>query len=389
MEFSLSVSVGVELPALSGQPYVQPAECIIKVAGQPITDLYPFVTEVSVDASRSRFTEGTITFFSPVDETGYWLVADDPRLVTWADITIEADFQTGTEEVLRGVILSVEPSFPANAGGATVRLVCRDDSARLDRESKQRRWGEQPVGTTDQVILQTLAGEAGLLPDPASGIGQVNVLALQQSTDIAFLQDRAIANGYELIFRGGMIYFGPRRLTQQSQATIMVYAGRSTNCRSFSARNAGQQQRSFSYAKRNGHGDPGAVRTVEADLPLLGLTPAQGRGSGLPNQVGFVGRHSVPDDAQSEAMARARANDGDMSIQADGELDGSVYGHVLRVAEPVEVDGVGERYSGTYYVDSVTHRFDTKGYDQRFALLRNALGRKPGGGLLGAIAGLV
>jgi phage protein D len=389
MDFSLNISVGGGLPVLSGAAYVQPAECIVKVAGQPITDLYPYVTEVSVDATRSRFTEGTITFFSPVDEKGYWLVADDPRLVTWADVTVEADFQTGTEEVLRGVIFGVEPSFPTNAGAATVRLVCRDDSARLDRGTKQRRWGKQPVGTTDQVILQTIAGEAGLAVDPTSGIGQVNVFALQQSTDIAFLQERATANGYELIFRAGMIYFGPRRLTLQSQPTIMVYAGRSTNCRSFSARGAGQQRRAYTYAKRNAHGDPGALRTVEADLPLLGLTPAQGSGSGLPDQVGFVGRRSVPDDAQSEALARARANDGDMSIQADGELDGSVYGHVLRVAEPVEIDGVGERYSGTYYVDSVTHRFDTKGYDQRFSLLRNALGRKPGGGLLGAIASLV
>ena len=62
---------------------------------------------------------------------------------------------------------------------------------------------------------------------------------------------------------------------------------------------------------------------------------------------------------------------------------------MLRVGEPVEVDGVGERYSGTYYVDSVTHRFDARGYEQRFSLLRNALGRQPGGGLAGAIAALL
>jgi hypothetical protein len=40
----------------------------------------------------------------------------------------------------------------------------------------------------------------------------------------------------------------------------------------------------------------------------------------------------------------------------------------------VPVDGLGERFSGTYYVDSVTHNFNTQGYRQRFKLLRNAFG---------------
>lgn len=386
MGLSINLSAGL---GLSGQPYVQPAECIIKVAGQPITDLYRFVTEVSVEATRSRFTEATITFYSPVDESGNWLVADDPRLETWTGITIEADFQDATEEVMRGVILSIEPSFPTNAGEATVRLTCRDDLARLDREAHPRSWGEQPVGTTDRVILETLASEVGLRVDPTSGPGQSNLVLRQSTADVVFLQDRAIANGYELIFRGGQIYFGPRRLTLQSQPTIMVYAGQATNCRSFSPHNDGQQRRAVAYARPDANGDPGSLVTVEADLPLMGTTPAQGRGNGLPDHVGFLGRHTVPDNAQSEARARALVNDGDMSIRADGELDGSLYGHVLRVGEPVDVDGVGERYSGTYYVDTVTHRFDTHGYDQGFTLMRNALGRKPGGGLAGAIAGLL
>jgi phage protein D len=62
---------------------------------------------------------------------------------------------------------------------------------------------------------------------------------------------------------------------------------------------------------------------------------------------------------------------------------------VLRVGEPVDVDGVGDRYSGTYYVAGVTHRFTARGYDQKFSLLRNALGRRPGGALGGALASLL
>ncbi|MDQ6966566.1 MAG: hypothetical protein Q9M23_06560, partial [Mariprofundaceae bacterium] len=55
-------------------------------------------------------------------------------------------------------------------------------------------------------------------------------------------------------------------------------------------------------------------------------------------------------------------------------LDGSLYGHVLRVAEPVGVDGVGSWLGGVYYVDAVSHKFDYNGYRQSFTLLRNAYG---------------
>ena len=48
--------------------------------------------------------------------------------------------------------------------------------------------------------------------------------------------------------------------------------------------------------------------------------------------------------------------------------------HVLRVGLPVPVDGLGNRLSGIYYVDKVSHRFSFEGYKQQFTLLRNAYG---------------
>ena len=374
---------------LLNRPYVHPAECIIKVNQIPIIDLYPLVTEVTVEATRDRFSEATITFASPVDETGRWQVADDPRLETWADITIEADFQEGREQILRGVILDVTPAYPANAGETTVTLTARDNSARLDREVSQKVWGIEPVGTADALILLEMAASAGLIVDPTSGPGQIGVVAAQNSSDVAFLMQRALMNGYELIFSSNTIYFGPMRVDLAPQPTIMVYAGQRTNCRSFSAPTEADRRRSIAYAKRDANGDPGGLATVTSDLPQMGLTPGQGRGLALRDHVGFLDRETVPDDMQSEGLAQGLANLGDMNIRAEGELDGSLYGHVLRVGEPVEVDGTGERYSGTYYVDTVTHRFDMSGYSQHFSLMRNALGRLPGGALGGALSAVL
>ena len=70
--------------------------------------------------------------------------------------------------------------------------------------------------------------------------------------------------------------------------------------------------------------------------------------------------------------ARAKANEHQFKIRAEGVLDGLAYGHVLLTHLPVDVEGIGDTYGGTYYVDQVTHQFADDGYTQRFALLRNA-----------------
>jgi hypothetical protein len=49
---------------------------------------------------------------------------------------------------------------------------------------------------------------------------------------------------------------------------------------------------------------------------------------------------------------------------------------VLLTHTLVVVDGAGETYGGTYYVDEVQHRFSTDGYRQGFKLLRNATGEE-------------
>lgn len=374
---------------LFSDAYVQPAECIISVDGEPLEELFPFVSEVVVEATRNCFTKATITFVSTVDETGYWTAADDPRLEKWAGITIEADFQDGVEEILRGVIYRVKPSFPADAGEATLVLECRDNSAKLSREVRFVRWGEEPVGTTDTEILTQIASDHGLRPHPMSGPGQVGAILTQNANDITFLQRRARANGYELLFIGDEIYFGPQRVDLDPQPSIKVHAGKATNAYSFEPDNSGDGGRGVAIAARDDNGNPGQMQTITSNLPPMGDIPASGGGSDLRPLVDALDRASVPSGAETEAYAQGLANENDLAIRATGELDGSLYGHVLTVGETVGVDGVGERHNGIYYVDTVTHTFNTDGYRQAFTLLRNAYGDNLESGGLGALSGVL
>jgi phage protein D len=73
-------------------------------------------------------------------------------------------------------------------------------------------------------------------------------------------------------------------------------------------------------------------------------------------------------------VAQAEVDRSSWAITAEGEVNTVAYGDVLRAKRPVLVRGAGPQFSGTYYVQSVTHTINGDGYKQRFSLKRNALG---------------
>jgi hypothetical protein len=368
----------------------EPAECVIRTgsAETEISDLYPFLTEVTVDASRAEPAVATLTFETRRDEQGKWFVQDDGRLAPWEPIVIEAAFGLVTEEVLRGYIREVRADYPEDAGSARVTVECRDDSLALDREHVREVWGgEAPA--TDQVIVTTILAKVGLAADPGNGSGQTGLVLNQDGTDIEFLRRRAEANGYDLLFRGGMAYFGPMRLDAAPQATIMVYAGTDTSAFRFSVRDDGHQADRVTFDRAETEGSGTVSETLDPDLPILGNEAATGAGSGLPDFAWRMSRQGGMSEDEWRARAQRKANELSLRVKAEGELDGSLYGHVLRVGEPVGVDGVGDRYGGIWFVDTVNHRFSTDGYRQSFSLLRNAYGDNLGSGVGGVLAAVL
>jgi phage protein D len=378
--------VAISLDLLTGKSRA-PAECIITVDDTPLDDLYPVLVSVEVSTSRGEAAAATLIFETRRFEDGTWNVQDLDLLKPWAPVKIEAAFGERVEEVMRGFILRVDADYPANPGETKLTVTCQDESLPLDRAHVREQWGaDGPL--SDGVILATISGRHNLAPHPDSADGQQGISINQDDTDIKFLKERAAANGYELIFREGTIYFGPMRLTLAPQDNIMVYAGRDTNCINFSLTDDGHLPDKVAYDIAAREGDQNESEEIEPDLELLGTTPATSADSGLGDFVWRLSRSGESTPEEAAARALAKANENAMKITATGELDGTLYGHVLRVGEPVGVDGIGQRYGGIYYVDMVNHRFDIDGYRQTFTLLRNAYGdnlESSGGGVLSAV----
>jgi phage protein D len=356
----------------------QPAECVIELDNSEIDDMYPALVEVVVEADRSRWTTATLVFETRRLEDGSWTVQDDDRFKPWVPVKIEAVFGDEREEVMRGWVREVNADFPAEKGATKVTVTCQDDSLLMDRQHVEQRWGEDSP-TTDGQIAAQIAQRHGLQMLGTPGEGQTVQDLNQNTTDVRFLQTRAEANGFEIIFREGKMYFGEMRLDADPQETLLVYAGPDTNCIRFNIQDDGHRPDKVAYQVAAAVGTDEPPVEVEPNLPLLGREPVGSAGAGLDNFVWRPSRRGINEDAQMRIIAQQLANEQSMKIKVDGELDGSLYGHVLRTGEPVGVDGVGDRYSGTYYVDAVTHRFDMHGYLATFRLLRNAYGDDLGG----------
>lgn len=353
----------------------EPAEVVISLGIErtEMVDFYPALTELVVDSSRNAPAVATLTLKSRRDEHGHWSIQDEELLVPWQQILIEAKFGHYREEVMRGFVRQVTADYPKNAGETTVVVECVDESLAMDREQVRREWGaDSPVD--DGVILSEIAGKYDLALAADGGEGGKALTLLQNGTDNRFLRERAEANGYEFMVSGGEIYFGPMRLSGDPLHTIFVYSGPTTSCRQIGIEEDGHKPDmvGFEFAAPD---NPAVIKEIVApDLPLLGTTSAASASSGLADFVWMMNREAGATLEELRARALEKANENAMKIRATGELDGTLYGHVLLAGRTVQVDGMGERNSGVYYVDQVTHNFSQDGYHQAFVLLRNAYG---------------
>ena len=366
LDFSLDLSLG------SG--FRSPAECVIKINEQEITNLYPYLTSATVRMSRIAAAECTMTFESNRDEHGTWAVQDSESIGPWKKILVEAVFGTQREEVMRGYIRDVQADYPDDMGSTTVTVKAQDESILLDREQVHKTWSTEEEPLSDGNIARQIASEHTLEPDVEDGI--LNASLNQSETAIRFLRKRAEANGFELFIRGGKLTFKSPELDGTAMPTILVYAGKSTNCNRIAIEHDGHKPDQISLSRASDTDPETTEESYASDLRLLGPVEATSNGMGLNPFVWPLPRAQGATEAEAQMRAQAKANENAWKIAATGELDGSLYGHVLLNHKTVTVDGIGEKYSGLYYVDEVTHKFTVDGYLQEFRLLRNATGEE-------------
>lgn len=221
----------------------------------------------------------------------------------------------------------------------------------------------------DSAIAQKVVGT---LPCEVTDTKVVfDYVAQQNQTDLAFLQSRAQAIGYEVFVAGEKILFRPINYSVPKSLTLNY----PDDLIEFSPRLSSLNQ--VDQVTVRGWDAKGKKALIESsDANLLRLMGGDRSGAKVASKAFGKAAQIITKDSVSSAAEAKQVAQGQFLTSALAYLsaEGRCRGNPgLRAGNVVEITGTGKRFSGDYYVTAATHIYArNKGYQTQFSLRRTA-----------------
>jgi uncharacterized protein involved in type VI secretion and phage assembly len=330
---------------------------VIKLDGQEAPpELQPALLEVHVDSSLHLPDAATLIL---TDNETKW--ADHEKLMPGKTLEITVELEGGKSTVFNGEIVELEPAFEGKEQKVTVRAF--DRLHRLTRGRYVRTF----VQMTDSDIMQKVVQEVGLKPDIESTSEVYDHVFQCNQTNLEFLQARASALGRYLYAEGETIHCtAPKTespLTLKLHEQLSEFRPRLTT----SAQVSKVQVRGWNVKDKK---EVLGEATRGSHVPKTGVPQSGGvlaRNAHNVNAELLVNEPVVRTQGAAEKLAKAVADRLESRfIEAEGSASGDPK---LLAGSTVKIEGVGTRFSGEYFVTSVTHRFaPAEGHTMSFSV---------------------
>ena len=291
--------------------------------------------------------------------------------------------------MLTGEITTLEPNFPEasystlSVRGLNVLHSLRTEQHTYSWENKRdsdiaKELGEKPLQ----------AGQAGLgikvNIDPSPDETAETFVMMNNQYDIVFLLERARRHGYDVILNEQSatnpernIYFGPSKTKREAPTYRLVWGKTLTSFKP--TLNASRQVSSVTVRgwdrkanklieKKKTWTDLVTDANEKKRMELI--SQAFNRGEIVTNQP--VRTDAEADQKATDILTRQLRE----MVKASGVTVGLPD---LRAGRKVEIEGLGPRYSGTYYISSTTHTIGEGGYRTQFEARRDPMDQPSGG----------
>lgn len=267
--------------------------------------------------------------------------------------------------VMKGEIVGLEPDF---ADGYTAYLVVRgyDKTHRLNRTVYTRAF----QNVTDSDLVNTIAGEAGLTASVTSTTLTREHVFQHGQTNLAFLQQLARLNGFEVYVDNQTLHFKAAKTTRGSTITLKW----GEDLRSFRPRLsiAGQvnkvEVRGWNPKTKQkivGIATPNSSVSVQ---PTVGFGGEGGSiaQSKLSDAVHIEVKRPILSQSEADTVAKAilREINGSFLV-AEGICDGIPS---LVSGSQVALQNLGSKFSGSYIVTSARHVYSPERYYTEFSV---------------------
>lgn len=308
----------------------------------------------------------TLNCWDTVEMKVKWI--DDDLLKEGKTVVLHMGYRDQMKKLFTGEINGLEPEFhTSEAPLLTVRGY--DRGQRLMRKRKTKSY----LQMKDSDIARQIASNSGLSPEVEDSSVMLEYVLQHNQTDLEFLQHRAEKIGFEVFAQDNKLYFRPRQtngaeaLTLRREIELLEFYPRSTTM---------NQVEEVVFQGW----DPKKKKEMKAESRAGNVRNKLGATSG-PDAVkkAFKGTQSMtvraPLSSQGEGDQMALALLNEMAlvhVTGEGICIGSVD---LRPGKLIKIEGLGDRFSGSYYVTSTEHSFlPNRGYRTAFTVRRNATG---------------
>lgn len=284
-------------------------------------------------------------------------------------------------QVLIDGIITKHQVAPSNdPGRSTLHVTGEDISLKLSFEDQNLTYPNQ----SDSTIVDKILGDAGFfkrqVTDTSDTPNDAERITTQQCNHLSHIQRLARRNGFIFYVEPTNVpgvntaYWGKEKREGQPQSPLRLNMGPHSNVDApvnFSFNALGPAQPEVSII------DPVTKLPIQIPLPSaffpsLTTQPAQPLRKTKSRDTAHL------DFFQGSLKALIGANESSGVVVANGKMDAVRYGQVLRARRLVEVEGAGQSYNGTYYVQQVTHNISCqpldKYYTQSFTLKREGRG---------------
>jgi phage protein D len=277
--------------------------------------------------------------------------------------------------MIRGQITALRPSFPAS-GASTLSISGLNVLHKL--RTKQETHAYENM--TDSQIAQQIASRLGITikTDPAASENQYKYIFQDNQYDIIFLMERARRIGYDLFVeedgQGGQTVLRFQRSVNVRQVTYQLTYGRSLIEFKPDLTTANQVAevtvRSWNTLKK----EPIEYTAKRSEIGIKGVGS---KGNQEAIEQSFKQRREIvatkPVESKAEAQTLAirtlEENAKDM-VKGSGSTVGLTE---LRAGSVLQIDGLGKRFSGRYFVTATTHAIGDSGYTTQFECRREEI----------------
>ena len=377
-----------------GQPKITTNKLL---AGNVPVQLMDAIAEIVVDSALHLPDMVTIRVNDPQLQ---WL--DDNTLFNFGnEVIVEAQAQEqhgGAQGALfQGEITALEPEYDAQSVTTfVVRGYAKTNRLHLGRHSRTF------TNQSDSDIVRTIAQEVGLTPEVDKTEVKYAYVLQQNQTNMEFLTVRAERIGYQVYTSGDKLYF--KKSDAERSAAVTLKFGDAL--RSFRPR-ATMAHQATKVQVRSWDGERKIAIKGEAQLnaklnqATLGKTGGEQVRAALHMDAPTVIVDTpVTSVEEANALAQGLANDLSRSfVEAEGVSFGNPQ---LKAGMVVTLTGLGQRFSGNYFVTTARHVYSAAGYHVAFTVSgrqpqtiqqlltgRNQAARQRQGRVQGVVIGLV